>query len=811
MAKTVTKARATEALTPWEEQNRQVAYRAAVEGIVLLENDGALPLGKGRVALFGAGGAMTCKGGTGSGEVNERHSVTIEEGLEQAGFTVATKPWLDAYRLRYAEAERAYGEAFRKRLSRFNITEVINLMQSPFCAPVGQDITQEDIQNADTDTCLYVVTRQAGEGSDRKLDKQEYSLTEAEREQIALCACSFARFVLVLNVGGPFDLEFLNEIPGIRAVVFYAQQGGMGGLALADLLSGKHTPSGKLADSWAKRYDDLPFARDYSYLNGNLEQEYYREGIYVGYRYFDTFGVAPRYPFGYGLSYTQFAVAYEQIAVEERQIALQVRVTNTGTFAGKETVQLYVACPQTVTLPKEAKRLVAFEKTAVLQPGEEQKLTLRFAADDLASYREADAVTVLEQGNYVLHLGNSSRNLKTVAAVRVKAEQILRKHKPLCVPAAPVEELSAPVIAKETQDLPVMELPDIPAVTYDYREPAPKELDVPLTKKQQAQLCVGGGMFSFRHYDAPGAAGVTTGKLLKQGIPQRSLADGPAGVRLQQQSVRLKNGHIKPVEPALAAMKYLPDFIKKFLCADPKQGQVLYQFTTAFPVELALAQTWNKALLEEVGRAVGAEMEAYGVGYWLAPALNIHRNPLCGRNFEYYSEDPLLSGQMAAAVTKGVQSVPGRFVTIKHFACNNQEDNRNRTNANVSQRVLREIYLRGFEIAVKEGKPEAVMSSYNKLNGVYTPNSHDLLTDILRCEWGFEGFVMTDWLSTGRGLADDGAWIAAGNDLIMPGGSGNVRHVLAALRRGKITPEQLRRCAANVLCSLRRTKPDFGV
>ena len=811
MARTVTKARATDALTPWEEQNRQVAYRAAVESIVLLENDGALPVKPGKIAVFGAGAAMTCKGGTGSGEVNERHSVSIEEGLEQAGFTIATKPWLAAYSQRYAEAEQAYGKAFRRRLYRLNIAGLINLMQQPFSAPVGQPITGEDIQNAGTDTCLYVVTRQAGEGSDRKLDRQEYSLTEAEREQIALCARSFERFVLVLNVGGPFDLSILEEVSGINAVVFFAQQGGMGGLALADLLSGKHTPSGKLSDSWPKYYDDLPFARDFSYLNGDLQQEYYREGIYVGYRYFDTFGVKPRYPFGYGLSYTKFAVEYEQTTLQERIITVRVRVTNTGAAAGKETVQLYAACPQSVRLPKEARRLVAFEKTETLQPGETQVLTLQFSADDLASYRESDAVTVLEPGDYVLHLGTSSREHRAVAAVRVGAEQVLEKQKPRCVPAAPVEEMKAPQVSRPEQSLPVVELPTLPVVEHTYREPAAEKPDVQLSIKQQAQLCVGGGMFGFRHYDAPGAAGVTTGKLLHKGIPQAVLADGPAGVRLNQKSVRLKNGHIKPVEPAMAVMRYLPDFIKGFLCADPRQGELLYQFTTAFPVELALAQTWNKALLEEVGRAVGVEMEAYGVHYWLAPALNIHRNPLCGRNFEYYSEDPLLSGKMAAAVTRGVQSVPGRFVTLKHFACNNQEDNRNRTNANVSQRALREIYLRGFEIAVKEGRPGAVMSSYNKLNGVYTANSHDLLTKILRCEWGFSGFVMTDWLSTGRGLADDGACIAAGNDLIMPGGSRNVGHILRALRKKKITAEQLARCAANVLRSLRRTKPDFGV
>ena len=214
-----------------------------------------------------------------------------------------------------------------------------------------------------------------------------------------------------------------------------------------------------------------------------------------------------------------------------------------------------------------------------------------------------------------------------------------------------------------------------------------------------------------------------------------------------------------------------------------------------------MAQSWNLALLEEIGQAVGREMEAYGVDLWLAPGLNLHRNPLCGRNYEYYSEDPLLAGFLAAAVTRGVQSVPGRLVTLKHFACNNQEEDRNRTNANVKQRALRELYLKSFQIAVRESSPGAIMSSYNRLNGIYTANSRELLTDILRCEWGFDGVVMTDWM----GLADDGACIAAGNDLIMPGSGANERAILRALRRGRITKDQLSRCAGNVLAAIQKS------
>lgn len=794
MKPTRTRAQNSDRAMAWEQVHRQLSYRAALESIVLLENDGTLPLTPGNIALFGAGAEYTCKGGTGSGEVNERCSVSIREGLEQAGFTVTTQSWLEAYRARHGQAWQDYVADFRKKLYRLRISQLANIMGDPFTTPVGQSISREDIQNARTDTCIYVVTRQAGEGSDRRLDR-DYRLSEEERAQIALCAQRFAKTVLVLNVGGVFDMGFLEEIEGINAVVFFGQQGGMGGPALAALLAGRACFSGRLTDTWPMKYDDIPFAMEYSHLNGNTLQEFYREGIYVGYRYFDSFGVKPRYPFGYGLSYTSFSVKFAGLERAGEKLRLTARVENTGQRKGAQVVALYAACPQTSPLPKEARRLVAFGKTEVLSPGESQHLELDFLPSDLASYREVDQTTVLEQGDYVLLLGEDARG---VAAVRLPQEQVLERHRALCRPCQPIAEISPPAVAAPELDGPVLVLGGLPCREHSYREqPVP---DLPLNDRQMAALCVGGGMFGWRETDAPGAAGVTTAKLTKLGIPQRVLADGPAGLRLQKETVRLKNGRLKPVEPAMEAVRCLPDLVKRFLCADPRQGRVLYQFATAFPMGLSLAQSWNTALLEEVGQAIGREMEAYGVHFWLAPALNLHRNPLCGRNYEYYSEDPLLSGLLAAAVTRGVQSVPGRFVTLKHFACNNQEESRNQTNANVKARALRELYLRGFSVAVREACPGAVMTSYNKLNGVYTANSPDLLTGILRCEWGFEGVVMTDWM----GLADDGGAIAAGNDLIMPGSISNERAILRALKKGRVTGAQLRRCAANVLSAIQK-------
>lgn len=806
MPKIKTFASASDERTPWEESSRVVAYQAAVEGIVLLKNDGILPVIPGRIALYGAGARKTVKGGVGSGEVNERHAISIEEGLEQAGFTVTTKAWLDEYDEVYDAAEQEYTRNFKNKLKKLSITTLINLMNDPFIPPVGQPISQADIDGSNTELCLYVVARQAGEGSDRRLE--DNVLTEEEKAAIALCAKRYDRTIVAINAGSSLDMGFLEEIEGVHAVLFYCQQGGMGGLALADLLCGKATPSGKLASTWAKRYTDLPNAMDYGSLNGDTAQEYYREGIYVGYRYFDTFGVEPRYCFGYGLSYTGFSYEIKSVTVEGDRIAVTAAVTNTGSeYAGQEVLQLYASCPQSRELPKEYQRLVAFAKTDLLQPGQTQELKLQLRAEDLASYRQRDAATVLEAGEYRLRLGCCSRTTVICAVVSLDEETVISHHEHICRRTEPVQEIAPPAAAAEPVGEGVLRLKlrseDIPRRTFFYeRPPIDRSGDVgkvmdKLSLEDMIRITVGG---SGKHaFEAPGSAGYTTGKLLSKGVVNVALADGPAGVRLNKYSVLLKNGKIKPVEPAIAMMRYLPDFIKRFLVADPAKGKLLHQFTTAFPVEMALAQTWNRPLLEQVGKAVSSEMSAYGVSYWLAPAMNIHRNPLCGRNFEYFSEDPFLSGVYAAAVTKGVQSVSGNFVTLKHFACNNQEDNRNRTNANINERALREIYLKGFEIAVRRGDPGAVMSSYNKVNGVYTPNSYDLLTKVLRNEWGFRGFVMTDWYSTGNGLGDDGLTLKAGNDLIMPGTGGAVRRIKQALKRGEILQTDIHRCCANVL------------
>ena len=578
----------------------------------------------------------------------------------------------------------------------------------------------------------------------------------------------------------------------------------------------------------AKHYRDYPASDDYSYLNGNLDEEYYWEGIYVGYRYFDTFHVAPRYPFGYGLSYTEFEMHLAGMRLERTTVEISVDVKNKGeVYSGKEVVQIYVSCPDG-ELKKEAQRLTSFAKTKNLKPGEEERIVLQFDLRDLTSYREKDTATVLEPGEYVVRIGNSSRNTRVCGILKLETEMITEKHSHICKAPLRVTELewqeekellhatgdcrqnwgrTCEIIIDDVEKIQSFQIEPgiIPEVDHEYgpveiysSEETDRILES-LTLRDMAELVVGGGMSGHRFFEAPGAAGVTTGNLTAKGIPNVVMADGPAGLRLHKISSVSITGKVKGIEPNISFMKYLPEPVKKVMLGNPDSKNLLYQFTTAFPVGISLASSWNLQLAEEVGNAVGKEMEAYGVTYWLAPGMNIHRNPLCGRNFEYFSEDPLLTGEFAAAITKGVQKNRGCYVTLKHYCCNNQEDNRNKTNANVNERALREIYLKGFEIAVKESHPGAVMSSYNKVNGKYVNNSYRLLTQVLRNEWGFDGFVMTDWFATGRKYGDPAHAIASGNDLIMPGSSGTVDDIVKAVSKGIILEEDVKRSAANVL------------
>ena len=798
----------------WREQeNLRVAYEAACEAIVLLKNDGTLPFQTKKIALYGPGASMTIKGGTGSGEVNERHSVTILEGLQNRGFEITTKEWITDFEQMHREAELAYKLEKRKRVSILKPKSIMEMLFDNFRPPVGRLITEEDVRLSDTDSCVYVLSRQAGEGGDRKAEKGDMFLTDEEKDAIRFCAEHYARFLLVINCGSAMDMAFTEEIPGINAIMYLCQLGTEGGHAFADVISGAVTPSGKLSDTWAKKYSDIPFSNEYSYLNGELKDEYYKEGIYVGYRYFDSFGVEPAYPFGYGLSYTDFVIRSAGVSADGHRITVKADVSNAGgSYAGREVAQLYVSAPNGA-LHKEYQSLAAFGKTQLLAPGDRQTLELSFDMAALASYREYDACYVLEQGEYILRLGNSSRNTIVIGTLLLEQDVIVSKHENICrnvfVPES-FEELAAPARLEESiaDGLPyiLIDADSFKTAEYTYEEPV-KHYDPRVDKfmsglsvKDMVEIVVGIGMFGGEtRFNLPGSVGNTTSKFWDKGLANVALCDGPAGLRIQKRSTVDKNGKIKPVDMAMSIFEAFPDAVKKLMLGNPEKEPVLYQYTTAFPVANALAQTWNTELMYQVGTAVYTEMKEYGCTFWLAPAINIHRNPLCGRNFEYFSEDPYLSGSMASAITKGVQQDEGYYVTVKHFACNNQEDNRNYVSSNLSERALREIYLRGFEMTVRQGGAKSVMTSYNRINGTYASNSHDLCTKVLRNEWGFDGVVMTDWFSTGGNKGNTALCMKAGNDLLMPGGGSFKHEILSGIRKGIIAEEDVRRCCANVV------------
>ena len=538
-----------------------------------------------------------------------------------------------------------------------------------------------------------------------------------------------------------------------------------------------------------------------------MEKEYYKEGIYVGYRYFDSFGVEPAYPFGFGLSYTDFTIAFESLTARGSQITVSAHITNTGKYPGKEVAQLYASAPEG-SLCKEYQSLCSFAKTRLLASGESQTLELSFDLTRLASYREADNCYVLEKGDYLLRLGNSSRNTQPICLVTLEEGEIISRHEAICPQAAPFEELRATFTREEHPELLRLVLPSdaFQTVTYTYETPAecsdPKVtafLDT-LSLEEMVEIVVGIGMFGgTTRFTLPGSVGNTTSKFWDRGLANVALCDGPAGLRVQKRSTVDKKKKVKPVEMAMSVFEAFPGFVKKMMTGDPAKEPVIYQYATAFPVANALAQTWNTDLLHRIGEAIAREMQEFGCTYWLAPAVNIHRNPLCGRNFEYFSEDPYLASVMSTYLVKGVQQTPGCYVTVKHFACNNQEDNRNFVSSEVSQRALREIYLRPFEYTVRLGGAQGIMTSYNKVNGVYAPNSYDLCTKALRNEWGFSGVVMTDWFSTNRGQAHNALAMQAGNDLIMPGGGSFKKEIIKGVKTGMIQEQDVRRCCANVV------------
>ena len=788
-------------LTEREIRGAAIAENAAKEGMVLLKNENAvLPLKPGKIALFGNAAVRTVRGGTGSGDpfngglsgggdtlVNQspRYHINVLPSLKDAGFEIVNEASLDTIAAAYDEA-------------------MLATASSPmiiFSFPEASITAEEAATYAEeTDIAVFVLSRNSGEGHDRKLDG-DYNLTDTEKENLTVLRQAFKYLVLVLNVPGPVAVRDLDQTRA-DSILVMGQPGQEAGSAVTKVLSGETTPSGKLTTIWADVYDDYPSS---DVFLSDFDTSLYTEGIYVGYRYFSTFGKKAGYPFGFGLSYTKFEVLNQKVCLEKDQLIVTADVKNIGSYSGKEVLQLYITAPST-EMDMPAIELKDFKKTGLLQPGETETLCLKVSLKDLSSYSEKETAYILSRGFYIVSLGTSSEDTEALAAVHISETVKIR----LVYEELPLQQNLEVMTGPTGSDnqalaasLPVLtpeELPScedcrspyqVPSVTTYTNDPAyqpvmpyeklaagadrkitfqdlldgkasREELLSQLTEDQLADFCCGTGwgveddanpVIGGSSESVPGAAGETTHALEKEfGIPSIVMADGPGGVRLTQHFTA-KN-------------------------TDTGEDQEVFHHCIAWPVGTLIAQSFDEKVAFEVGLGMKEDLKAFRIGILLGPGINIHRNPLCGRNFEYFSEDPYLAGRMAASITLGIQDGLEAAACVKHYAANNQETNRSRNNSVVSQRALREIYLEPFRIAVMEGHPLSVMTSYNKINGIPSADSYDLCTNLLRGEWGFEGVVMTDW---NGGSSTPSISMFAGNDMIMPGGLARRLNILSAV------------------------------
>ena len=736
---------------------------AAAEGMVLLKNNNnLLPLKKGvKVALFGKASADYVKGGGGSGDVSTAFVHNICDGMEEKqteGKLTLFTPLVDFYRQNVSE-QYANGTLSGKTSE-----------------PIIPSALLERAAR-ECDVAVISICRYSNEGQDRAV-KDDYYLTENESLMIAAVTKRFDKVVIVLNVGGVVDTSWFAENDKISAVLLGWQAGLEGGMAQADILLGDVCPSGKLTDTFAASYADYPSSESF-----NESEEYveYTEDIFVGYRYFCTVPEAHKkvvYPFGYGLSYTDFNVKLLSAQLCEGTVKIEVKITNTGNIAGKLVLQLYSASP-CGRLQKPRIELRDFQKTELLLPAQSADITFALPVDSLASYDEQSASYVLEAGEYEIFVGTDCMALQSALSFSLEEEKTVLRLQNLCVPKKLSKRMQADGSYQDIETSEYEKPVDTsdwhkkPTWKFEHIQPDLRETVIPegrimlgdvvdgkntldefvsqLSDEALIELVGGTPNYSVANTWGIGDNGAF-------GIPPVMTADGPAGLR------------IKPE---------------------------LNVNTTAWPCATLLACTWNTEIVYRVGKAAALEVKENNFGMWLAPALNIHRNSLCGRNFEYYSEDPVVSGKIAAAMVKGIQS-ENISACIKHFCCNNKETDRFISDSRVSERAIREIYLKGFQIVVKEAKPWAIMTAYNRLNGTYTSENNELIEGILRKEWGFDGLVVSDW----GNYAEQYREIIAGNNLRMP--NSNSKRVLKALELGLIDRGDLERNARYVLKFLMR-------
>ena len=789
----------------------ELSKEAAKEGMVLLKNENnVLPLSAGsKVALFGKGTFDYVKGGGGSGDVTVAYTRNLYEGLSLQKDKISIFEELCDY----------YRKDIEEQYKNGNVPGMT----------IEPDVPNELLQKAKayTDTAIITICRYSGEGWDRKsvIDPNnkalwdyerkmteksaeifkdgDFCLSVKEKEMVDAVKTNFKNVIVILNVGGMVDTSWFAYDPKIQSALLALQGGMEGGLAAAELLVGDGNPSGKTVDTFARTLDDYPSTHNFHESRDYVD---YTDDIYVGYRYFETIpGAAEKvvYPFGYGLSYTTFNVetvsagilqpphtANSQSAPHDAvshtdTLYVRVRVTNTGKRAGKEVVQVYAAKPQG-KLGKPAKELDAFEKTRELFSGESQIVTLTWNINDMASYDDLGKIQksayVLEAGSYDIYVGTSVRDVQKADYSYILDEDIITEQ--LSAKLVPTSLAKRMLSDGSFEELPQSEPVDTDASVVGNIDPsltegvAPGQRAIPYFRFADGMVKNGKydimdvveGQISLDEFISelsvddlihllggqPNIGAANTfgiGNMPEYGIPSVMTADGPAGVRI-----------------------------------NPEVGVC----TTAFPCSTLLACTWNPDIVEAVGHAGGKELKENNLGLWLTPAINIHRSPLCGRNFEYYSEDPFVTGKLAGAMVRGIQS-NNVGATLKHFALNNKETNRKNSDSRVSERAAREIYLKAFEMIIKAENPWAVMSSYNIINGYRASENKDLLTGILRDEWGYTGMVTTDWWTCGEHYKET----KAGNDLKM--GNGYPKRVKEAYEKGAISRDEIEICVKRIL------------
>lgn len=716
----------------------------ASECTVLLKNDGTLPFAKGSgISVFGRVQLDWFYVGYGSGgDVNAPYKINLIDGIRNSDDISVNEELADTY-LKWVNKNPA-DQGFWGHWPRY-YPEM----------PLTSDMVRAAADK--TECALVVIGRSSGEDRENALEEGSFYLTNEERQMLSLISSMFVKTVVILNIGSIIDMSWLEQYKIGAALIVW--QGGMeSGNAVADVLSGKAEPSGRLSDTVARTYEACPSSENF----GNKDYNNYAEDIFVGYRYFETFDKdSVLFPFGWGLGYTDFDISFIDAAESKGIVTVSAAVKNVGARHGKAVVQCYCEAPQG-SLGKAARVLTAFKKTAVLAPDESVSVSLTFPLYFMSSYDDCGKTGykssyVLEKGSYNIYIGNNVRDARKFWSYEVTETKVLHLLSEISAP----NEVFSRLCAKAQDGKTVRAYEDVPVKTVDLRkriyENLPEEVEITGDKGYKladvksgkvtmsdfaAQLsldeleAISRGDYTMNSsLGAAGNGGAFGGviqSLRDKGIPPVITTDGPSGIRL------------------------------KSCCS-------------LLPIGTALACSWNIKLVCDVYAKVGEEMKLKGSDVLLCPGMNIHRNPLCGRNFEYFSEDPVLNGRMAAAVVSGVQST-GLSACPKHFVCNNQEYNRNQNDSRLSERALREIYLKGFEICVNEAHPKNIMTSYNKINGVWGHYNYSLCTLILRKEWGYEGNVMTDWWMRKShspefpSLRDNAYRVRAQVDVLMPGG-----------------------------------------